>query len=287
MIFYPHPQAGVSTSTFGPIIISHTWSNIDILYYIGMPLLWAYCFAFFIIALNCTGEIELNTIAIIGLFYDTEDETGNTGDFKVVCDQMILLVTIYSCTSILLYKFPKKIAAPTVLNGMLSFIYILSIPAILSLLFGTYIMNYLRGDSDSNSILYSGIFDIANFIGFIKRFLVQFIRYILIMVKLFLFHHFTDHSIRELVWHWEMRRDALKAQSYILDFMFQVDSIFIYTMHYTAEIVNILIVYYAQFGAFVIILFWLLKALFSTAWPMTKYFWMKRQEKNKRKWGEI
>jgi len=56
-------------------------------------------------------------------------------------------------------------------------------------------MNYLKGDSSANDILYAGIFDIATFFGFFKRFLIQFIRYVLITIKVILFSTWVRHIV--------------------------------------------------------------------------------------------
>jgi len=44
----------------------------------------------------------------------------------------------------------------------------------------------------------------------------------------------------------------------------------IYSCEFVGELANIFIVYYAQLGAFTPVLFWLLKALYATAWPIIK-----------------
>ena len=164
-------------------------------------------------------------------------------------------------------------ASPVVVSTIIMLIYILAIPATISLIFGTYIMNYLKGDSNSNSLLYAGIFDIANFIGFFQRFVVQFIRYVLIFIKISLFNFFVDH-VFEHARLLSILDERVQFDKWCITRA--VDEVFILireSIHALFELTNIFIIYYAQLGAFVIVLFWLLKALHSSAWPIVKYKW--------------
>jgi hypothetical protein len=61
------------------------------------------------------------------------------------------------------------------------------LPTAISLIFGTYILNYLKGDTEGNSLLYAGLFDLTTLFGFIIRFLIQTIRYALVYIKMCLY----------------------------------------------------------------------------------------------------
>ena len=63
------------------------------------------------------------------------------------------------------------------------------------------------------------------------------------------------------------RRDANGRLPYIID---DVTYWFEYVLDFVGELANIFLVYYAQLGAVVLVLFWLLKALYSTAWPIVQ-----------------
>ena len=63
-------------------------------------------------------------------------------------------------------------------------------------MFGTYILNYLKGDSDANNMLYAGIFDLSALISFIIRFLVQLVRYFFIYVKMNLYVICTEEMFK-------------------------------------------------------------------------------------------
>lgn len=104
---------------------------------------------------------------------------------------IILCVTITTVVTFL-YRYPQYAASQMVWNTVLWSIYVLLIPAVIMSIFGGYFLNYIKGDSSSNSNALNIIFDFANLFGFIKRFLIQIVRYILITVKIGLFLIFME-----------------------------------------------------------------------------------------------
>lgn len=156
----------------------HAVMAVPFIFVIG-PCLWH----FFV----TTFKPNINMAVITGLFYESENETGNANDYKLLCDQVaVLLATIFLTVS-LLYKYPKHIASPMVVSTVTWSVYILTIPAIIMSLFGAYFLNYLKGDSDSGSGIKNSVVDFANLFGFFKRFAIQMIRYVLVTVKIGLF----------------------------------------------------------------------------------------------------
>ena len=142
-----------------------------------------------------------------------------------------------------------------VVNTISLMVIVLALPATLSLLMGAYIMNYLKGDSNSNSVLYAGLFDLASLFGFFKRFSVQFIRYILITAKVALFYHFVLKSFKGGLLTCQFRSEKNINGGFVQTLLDSLNYYKIYAIEFIAELFNIFIVYYAQMGAFVIVLF--------------------------------
>ena len=133
---------------------------------------------------------------MFGLFYQSEQEPANLVDTNTLVSQILFSSSIVLLSGWLLYRFPEHIASPAVINTVTWAVYLLILPATLSLLFGTYILNYLKGDSDANSMLYAGIFDLSALISFIIRFLVQLVRYFFIYVKMGLYVICTEEMFK-------------------------------------------------------------------------------------------
>ena len=133
---------------------------------------------------------------MFGLFYQSEQEPANLVDTNTLVSQILFSSSIVLLSGWLLYRFPEYIASPAVINIVTWAVYLLILPATLSLLFGTYILNYLKGDSDANSMLYAGIFDLSALLSFIIRFLVQLVRYFFIYVKMGLYVICTEEMFK-------------------------------------------------------------------------------------------
>lgn len=258
-----------------PLVFTGNFQMVTFMEYVFAPIFIVLMYAAVLYTLHNEGIITVDVTVITGLFKKTETDMGNADDFNLLTNQVMLIAVMYLGLFKLFWLCPTQIASPVVLSALSTAILVISLPTALSLLFGAYIMNYLRGDSGSNSVLYAGIFDLATFVGFFKRFCIQLVRYILITIKLGLFDHFVYESIRGSVANLDMFRERISWSNpfeQVLDDFFYMLT---YAFEFVCEIINLFIVYYAQFGAFVLVLFWLLKALYAHAWPIAKLVWFK------------
>lgn len=257
------------------------FQGVDICYwtnYVILPTLVGLYLCCVLYALHVHKVIYFNTAAFVSLFYETENEPSSKTDIKMLIDQLTYSTAISITAFVCLFTFPETFGSASVLNATMMLVYILAIPTVVSLIFGTYVMNYLKGDTSSNSVLYAGIFDLATFFGFFKRFLIQFIRYILISVKVVFFNVFVDRTI--IRGRYLMQVDRTKSWDWdplYWEFCSCVHELGADIIHAVWELTNIFIIYYAQLGAFVIVLCWLLKALYATAWPIIKHIWYKNK----------
>ena len=221
---------------------------------------------------------KINLSILFGLFYQSEQEPANMVDTNTLISQIIFSSSIVLLSGWLLYRFPEYIASPIVINIVTWAIYLLILPATLSLLFGTYILNYLKGDSDANSMLYAGIFDLSALLSFVIRFLVQLVRYFFIYVKMGLYVICTEEMFRTK----EALDRILKNQPsdvcLPLQIFDDICGLYYGLWHIVFEICNVVIIYYTQLGAFSLILFWLLKALYSYALPIAKFLWIQQNK---------
>ena len=134
-------------------------------------------------------------------------------------------------------------------------VYLLILPATLSLLFGTYTLNYLKGDNDANNMLYAGIFDLSALLSFIIGFLIQLLRYFFIYVNMGLYVISTEEAVKTK----EALDRILKnhpSDVYLpLQFFDDVCELYYSLRHVVYEICNVTIIYYTQLGAFSLVLF--------------------------------
>ena len=242
--------------------------------YIGwvltIVLLAAWAHVFYRLFLQDT----INFSIMFGLFYQSEQEPANMVDINTFISQVLFSSTLVLITGWIFYSFPGYIASPLVLNILMWSVYLLLLPTTLCVIFGTYILNYLKGDTDSNSRLYAGIFDLSALISFVIRFLVQLVRYVFIYAKMGLYVICTEETfrMREMMGRLNYKKfnDDWAIMQLVDDFINLIISFF----HTLFEICNVVIIYYTQFGAFSLVLLWLLKALYSYALPIAKYIWL-------------
>ena len=196
-------------------------------------------------------------------------------DIELLKQKAIVSALFYLGLFKVLYTYHKLIGTSIALSTTALCVTVLALPTTLSLVFGAYITNYLKGDAEANSLLYAGIFDVTTFLGFFKRFAVQMVRYVLVTTKLYLFDRYVYGSIRGTTLGLDLymeRRDIGGLLTHISE---DVSYYIIYSCEFVGELANIFIVYYAQLGAFTLVLFWLLKALYATAWPIIKTLWFR------------
>ena len=199
--------------------------------------------------------VELvSSAALTGLFYEIEGEPSSATDTKLLIDQVILASMIFTVCGVLLYSYPGTFASPAVINAITWTIYLLLLPSAASLLFGTYILNYLKGDSDSNSLLYGGIFDLAALFGFITRFLVQLIRYILVYAKMVLYVVYVEYVF--LGSRTPLSTTAVEElpRSIVTRISDDIHGVISGFFHIIFDIFNIIIVHYTQLGALTLVL---------------------------------
>ena len=197
----------------------------------------------------------INLPIMFGLFYQTEQEPANLVDINTLISQILFssLIILGSCW--LLFRFPEYIASPTALNILTWLVYLLFLPATLSLIFGTYILNYLKGDADSNSCLYAGIFDLSTLASFVIRFLVQLVRYVFIYAKMGLYVVCTERIFKTKAMMDRVLADRAPEVCIPLQIFDDIVGLYYSFWHMLFEICNVIIVYYTQFGAFSLVLF--------------------------------
>lgn len=237
-------------------------------FFIG-PCYWH----FFVTTFNLT----VNTAAITGLFYESENELGNANDYKLLCDQMAVLCATVLTTVMLLYRYPKYVSCPMVFSTITWSIYVLTIPAVVMSLFGAYFLNYLKGDANSGSNIKNSVFDFANLFGFVKRFAIQMLRYVLVTAKVGLFLIFLEAELRATRKLFIIDCEERFKDTYVEWMLDNIQMLFYDIIHCFVELANVFIVYYSQLGAFVIILYWLLNSLFSNSWPIVKLLWLRKE----------
>lgn len=246
-----------------------------IFYRIIVPAFVVYLILFILFGLYTVLTTTVTSILYFNFSKESENEPGSIDDISLVKNNVIFFIALYAIVLKVFFFKPTVIASPLIMHTLFLASIIFFFPATLSLLFGAYIMNYLRGDSNSNSNLYAGVFDLANLFGFFKRFCVQFIRYVLITVKIALFYHFVLKSIKGKLLEVNIKSSRVIIDGFKSTVLSDIKVYTIYLFEFIAEIFNIFVVYYAQMGAFCIVLFWLLKALYSSAWPVIKIVWFK------------
>lgn len=165
--------SGVNSGFWIEVIFVYSWFFIAFLY--------------LLVLLHANKIIFINTTAIVSLFYEVENEPGSGTDSKLLLDQLVYS-SILSLTMLsIILMLPTITGSAFVLNSIVLLATVLLIPFAVASLFGSYITNYLKGDTESNSTLYAGVFDLATLFGFFKRFLIQFVRYVLVTAKVVLF----------------------------------------------------------------------------------------------------
>ena len=251
------------------------WLPIEI--FVWPPLLWvAAMWIHTIYRLFLKDKINLSVM--FGLFYQSEQEPANLVDTNTLVSQILFSSSIVLLSGWLLYRFPEYIASPAVINIVTWAVYLLILPATLSLLFGTYILNYLKGDSDANSMLYAGIFDLSALLSFIIRFLVQLVRYFFIYVKMGLYVICTEEMFKTKEALDRILKNHPSDVCLPLQIFDDVCGLYYSLWHVVYKICDVVITYYTELGALSLVLFWLLKALYSYALPIVELLWNRHME---------
>ena len=209
------------------------------------------------------------------LLVEAEQEISNLNDIS----KLAILVVALILTSLGVYKLffllAVYVAKPIVSQTMLLAIYVLTPPTILSVLCGKYILHYLKGSTFNSNTVAVAIFDVAAFISFFFRFLLQIIRYVLVVIKFTLLHSLFAHhySYRPPVIVMRLHPTLEDAKPfYFFEECWELQQELV---HWVFELINVFVIYYAQVGAFAIVLFWLFSGLYSYAVPIAKVIWFK------------
>ena len=133
---------------------------------------------------------------MFGLFYQSEQGPAHLVDTDTLVSQILFSSSTVLLSGWLLYRFHEYRASPTVINIVTWAAHLLILPATTNLLFGTYILNYLKGDRDVNNMLYASIFNLSALLSFIIRFLIQLVRYFFIYVKMNLYVICTEEMFK-------------------------------------------------------------------------------------------
>lgn len=252
------------------------WSYTAIFIYLS-PLLFYYLPALILKEIKATiGENSYNwhVSIITGLFYETENEPGSPVDYTLLtCQVLVSAVTILGFGK-LLYRNPEVGTSTVVWNFVIWSILVVSLPSFTLVLFGSYLLNYVKGEGHSNHQTTNVLFDSANLFGFLKRFLIQLIRYALITIKLYILLAYLSNISEYQYRLAELSGKYNWTSSWVENISILISWIISEVLHVLFEVVNVFIIYYAQLGAFVIILYWLLNGLVSNAWPIVKFLWL-------------
>ena len=196
----------------------------------------------------------VSTAALTGLFSEVEGEPSSATDTKLLMDQVKLAALVFTFLGLLLFHYPHVFASPAVINVITWLVYILLLPTAASVLFGSYILNYLKGDTDSNSLLYAGIFDLAAVFGFITRFLVQLIRYALVYAKMVLYMLFMELTYLNPLHIFVYSRPEGTWRNLFTCIYDDICAVISKFFHTVFDIFNIIIVHYTQLGALTLVL---------------------------------
>jgi len=155
----------------------------------------------------------------------------------------------------LLCTFPEQIASPRVIKNVTWAVYILVLPTTLSILFGKYTLNYLKGDSAGNRTLYAGIFDLFVLFKVILHLSLQLLRgflvykcmvlYIIYASRVFTYEQLSNHVLKK-------QPTGVSQSLQTFDEIYRLYNSSLLSLY---EICLIAVTYYPQLGALSLILF--------------------------------
>ena len=175
----------------------------------------------------------------------------------------LLLGLAYYTLTVLLANDTAKLI---IMNTLIVTVYIITPPAVMSLLFGGYVLQYIKGAASTNNNTINSFFDLTSLVSYFFRFALQILRYLLICAKLFAMVLFSGDMFKcmaqESIYMLEHNLLDIGFLSYMfLSMNISLDN----GMHYLLEMAELFLIFYAQIGALCIIIYWLLKALYSYA----------------------
>lgn len=127
------------------------------------------------------------------LLVEAEQEISNLDDISKLAILVVALILASLSVYKLFFLLATYISKPIVSQTMLLAIYVLTPPTLVSVLCGKYILHYLKGSTFNSNTAAVAIFDVAALISFFFRFLLQLIRYILVVIKFTLLHSYFSH----------------------------------------------------------------------------------------------
>ena len=196
---------------------------------------------------------------------------------------MVKIMLILWLMEVIAYTEMRNFNETLVCSYIIKCIFVLAAPAGLMLLFGESFAKFIKGEINKENKGVVGLMDISGTVSFIGRFFAQMMRYLFILVKMGLFLVLLESAV--LDW----RYAGGPGPYYALDnsipvcVLIDISELIKRFIGFLVDFINVFFVFYAQIGALLIVLWWLLAALFSTI----KKIWDYQPELNDAKTHEV
>jgi hypothetical protein len=201
---------------------------------------------------------QFSQTPIKNLYHESENDLGNIYDLRLPIETLTITFFITGGLMVVLPGLEKLVGHLLVNNVLLVLIFLLTPPTTLSILYGGYLFNYIKGNPSKNSLVMNAVLDGMALVAFFARFALQMLRYCLVLIKVSMVSHFF-HELTETHNTYTLAVDQAVAQTSITSVLNTLKSF----GHYAFEMVEMFLIYYAQTGALAIVVVWLLSALYS------------------------
>lgn len=208
------------------------------------------------------------------LLNEVENEMGNVYDLQLPVESLtVTFVTTLGL--VVLTPVISTALSPTLLfNTLFTVACLLTPPTLLCFLYGRYLFNYIKGASTKNTLVTNFLLDGIALAAFFTRFLLQMLRYVLVLVKLALVGGFIHQLTTAYGGGSSLRgSSAVLQEGPAVSTLTSLLDICVATLHFIFEMLETFLIYYAQTGALGIVVVWLLSALYSYGTPAAKVRW--------------
>lgn len=215
-------------------------------------------------------SFSFNQTSIKNLYHESENDLGNVYDLRMPIETLTLTFFVTGGLIVLIPTLSNLLTAVLLNNILLVFIFLLTPPTTLTLLYGGYLFNYIKGNPSKNSLLMNVVLDGMALLAFFARFSLQMLRYCLVLVKVTMVSHF----FREIT---ETNNSYTASPNTTFT---SVINVLKTVGHYAFEMVETFLIYYAQTGALAIVVVWLLSALYSYGNTTQQISWFSSKRHN-------
>lgn len=186
-----------------------------------------------------------------------EKELSAIDDFMI----MFMMITIlffygyFGCFNVFLFLSDHRVVITTVTVVLSS---VLLIPVTMVISFGFYVTQFIRGAGTTLNFAYELVLDNINITSFFLRLVIQAVRLVIITTVYLGYNH--------LILEYNFNLHMVSYDEYSEG---QTKSILLYA-RYVFEVGHIFAIFFAQFCAFLLMLFWLFQFLFTlfTGYPL-------------------